>query len=82
MSFFKIMASLSEAYWLYISPHLYMWKANIWICISDVRLSNSYYAPPSRSEGPRRCPDRGNTGGALVFMYLFWLLYAMGVYTY
>ena len=40
-----------------------------------------YYAPPSRPEGPRRCPDRGNAGGALVFMYLFWLLYAMGVYT-
>ena len=26
-----------------------------------------YYAPPSRFEGPRRCPDRGNAGGALVF---------------
>ena len=21
-----------------------------------------YYAPPSRPEGPRRCPDRGNAG--------------------
>ena len=41
-----------------------------------------YYAPLSRPEGPRRCPDRGNAGGALVFIYLFWLLYAMGVYTY
>ena len=23
---------------------------------------NGYYATPSRPEGPRRCPDRGNTG--------------------
>ena len=40
-----------------------------------------YYAPPSRPEGPRRCPDRGNAGGALVFSVLLWLLYALGVYT-
>ena len=40
-----------------------------------------YYAPPSRPEGPRRCADRGNAGSALVSIYLFWLLYAMGVYT-
>ena len=39
-----------------------------------------YYAPPSRPEGPRRCPDRGNAGDALVFLSLLWLLYAMGVY--
>ena len=31
----------------------------------------SSYAPPSRPEKPRRYPDRGNAGGALVFIYLF-----------
>ena len=41
-----------------------------------------YYAPPSRPEGPRRCPDMGKAGGALVFSMLLWLLYTMGVYTY
>ena len=40
-----------------------------------------YYAPPSRPEGPRRCPDKGNAGGALVFSSLLWLLYALGLYT-
>ena len=42
-----------------------------------------YYAPPLRPKGPRRCPDRGNAGGALVFFpQLLWLLYALGLYTY
>ena len=42
-----------------------------------------YYAPPSRPKGPRHCPHRGNTVGALVFFpQLLWLLYALGVYTY
>ena len=40
-----------------------------------------YYASPSRPEGPRRFPDRGNAGGALVFLDPLWLLYALGVYT-
>ena len=40
-----------------------------------------YYAPPSRRKGPRRCPNRGNAGGALVFLSLSWLLYALGLYT-
>ena len=45
-------------------------------------ILNDYYAPPSRPEGPRRCPDRGNAGGALVFPpQLLWLLYALGLYT-
>ena len=26
---------------------------------------------PPRPEGPRRCPDRGNAGGALVFLSKF-----------
>ena len=39
-----------------------------------------YYAPPSRPEGPRRCPDRGNAGDALVSIQLFWLLYIGCVY--
>ena len=30
-----------------------------------------YYAPQSRPEGPRRCPDRGNAVGALVFLGKF-----------
>ena len=41
----------------------------------------SYYAPPSRPEGLMRCPIRGNSGGALVFSMLLWLLYTLGVYT-
>ena len=41
----------------------------------------SYYALPSRPKGPRRCPDRGNWGGALVFLMLLWFLYALVVYT-
>ena len=44
-------------------------------------FQKSYYAPPSRPEGPRRCPDRGNADGALVFLMLLQLLYALGVYT-
>ena len=44
-------------------------------------LSTIYYAPPSRPEGPMRCPDRANAGGALVFLVLLWLLYAFSVYT-
>ena len=40
-----------------------------------------YYAPPSRPKGPRRGPDKGNAGGALVFLMLLWLLYALGLYT-
>ena len=31
--------------------------------------------------GPRRCPDRGNAGDALVFSQELWLLYALGLYT-
>ena len=30
-----------------------------------------YYAPPSRPEGPRHCPGRGNEGGAFVFFGTF-----------
>ena len=37
----------------------------------------AYYAPHSRPEGPRRCPDRGNTGNALVFLSKFFLLVIM-----
>ena len=44
-------------------------------------ITDIYYAPPSRPEGPRRCPDRGNVGGALLFLMLLWLLYALGLYT-
>ena len=33
-----------------------------------------YYAPLSRPEGPRRCPDRGNAGGALVFLAKFYTI--------
>ena len=51
-----------------------------WCIYINIRFF--YYAPPSRPEGPRRRPDRGNAGDALVFLMLLWLLYAMGVYTY
>ena len=30
-----------------------------------------YYAPQSSPEGARRCPDRGNAGGVLVFWSKF-----------
>ena len=30
---------------------------------------------------PPRWPERGNAGGALVFLVLLWLLYVMGLYT-
>ena len=36
--------------------------------------------PPWGPKG-RGVADRGNAGGALVFLSLLWLLYAMGVYT-
>ena len=49
--------------------------------ITVIQIMFVYYAPPSRPEGPRHCPDRGNAGGALVFSQELWLLYAMGVYT-
>ena len=49
--------------------------------ILGISVMFGYYAPPSRREGPKRCPDRGNTGGALVFLSLLWLLYALGLYT-
>ena len=42
----------------------------------------TYYAPPLRPEGPRRCSDRGNAGGALVSSHPLWLLYALGVCVY
>ena len=35
-------------------------------------LIGTYYAPPSRPEGPKRYPDRGNEGGALVFLAMFY----------
>ena len=43
--------------------------------LKDIRVRKlvclAYYAPPSRPEGPRRCPDRGNAGGSLVFLSKF-----------
>ena len=47
---------------------------------NEIMIDISYYAPPSRPEGPRRCPDRGNAGRALVFFpQLLWSLYTLGV---
>ena len=37
-----------------------------------------YYAPSSRPEGPRRCPDWGNAGGALVFSIRTMFVYLAG----
>ena len=34
----------------------------------DLLTSKIYYAPPSSPEGARCCPNRGNAGGALVFL--------------
>ena len=36
-------------------------------------ITNVDYAPPSRPEGPRRCPGRGNAGGPF-FLPHFWIL--------
>ena len=47
----------------------------------SIAFTISYYAPPSRPEGPRRCPDRGIAEDALVFSQELWLLYALGLYT-
>ena len=38
--------------------------------VIEKKILTFYYAPTSRPEGPRRCPDRRNAGGALVFIYL------------
>ena len=37
-------------------------------CITFFHKINFYYAPPSSPQGARSCPDRGNAGGALVFL--------------
>ena len=29
---------------------------------TDYMVEKTYYAPPSRPEGPMHCPDRGNAG--------------------
>ena len=39
----------------------------------------TYYAPPSSPEGARRCPDRGNAGGALVFFWGFDFKYFIAI---
>ena len=51
-------------------------------CRPTFQTTKTYYAPPSMPEGPRRCPDRGNAGDALVFSDQLWLLYTMGGNTY
>ena len=42
----------------------------------------TYYAPPSRPEGPRRYPDRGNPGGALVFLGKFYAVHSVPTVPY
>ena len=61
---------LRRRYFLHVCYHLH--------ATSSYR---NYYAPPSRPKGPRRCPDRGNAGGSLVFLSLLWLLYTLGLNT-
>ena len=41
-----------------------------------------YHAPPSRPEGPRHCPDRGNAGVALVFSGNFWTIQSVPTVNY
>ena len=42
----------------------------------------SYYAPPSSPEGARRCPDRDNAGGALVFSGKFHAVHSVPTVPY
>ena len=35
-----------------------------------------------RPEGPRRCPDRGNAGGALVFLGTFYTIHSVPTVNY
>ena len=41
-----------------------------------------YYAPPSRPEGPRRCPGRGNAGASLVFLAKFYTVHSVPTANY
>ena len=41
-----------------------------------------YYAPRLRPEGPRRWPDRGNAGGALVFLGKFCTVHSVPTVDY
>ena len=41
-----------------------------------------YYAPLSRPEGPRRCSDKDNTGGALVFSGKFCTVHSVPTVNY
>ena len=50
----------------------------------DIKFSmnKGFYAPPSRPEGPRPCHDRGNTGGALVFLAKFYTVPSVPTVSY
>ena len=83
----SIFPGLSFNHFLFHCPSSYSWpySLNTWghlensikyrvtpnLLLPCVLWHPYYYAPPSRPEGPRHCPERGNAGGALVFMYLF-----------
>ena len=43
------------------------------ILLSLIILQVFYYAPSSRPEGLRRCPDRGNAGGHQYFCYGYYI---------
>ena len=45
------------------------WRA---VFDNSSKARTDYYALPSSPEGARRCPDRGNAGGALVFWSKFY----------
>ena len=69
--------------WLSLVPmccQIFQDAQNVFLNFSLFSMKIFYYAPPSRPEGQWRCSDRGNAGGALVFMYLFRLLYIGCVY--
>ena len=47
-----------------------------------MRRRKDYYAPPSRPKGPRRCPDKGNAGGALLFLGKFYTVHSVTTVNY
>ena len=45
-------------------------------------LGCNYYATPSKPEGLRHCPGRGNTGGALVYLGEFCTVHSVHTVNY
>ena len=62
----------------HITP--YYTKCKILGSVERILFTASYYAPPSRPEGPMRCCGTGNAGGCSSIYVL--KLYALCVSTY